>query len=81
MNFRLYRLPYVALAVILHCMMPQEVIEDSFEWCKFRSSYEIKRIDGTYASIVLNFRENLELMMVVWPDWDGNQYPVEELEE
>ncbi|CAL2035995.1 unnamed protein product [Caenorhabditis brenneri] len=48
--------------------------------CKFRSSYQIKRSDGIYASILMNVEENLDFAIVVWPDWDGNLYPVEEME-
>ncbi|CAL2035967.1 unnamed protein product [Caenorhabditis brenneri] len=47
---------------------------------EFRSSYEIKRSDGTYASILINLEGYMEFIMAVWPDWNGNQYPVEEME-
>ncbi|CAL2036001.1 unnamed protein product [Caenorhabditis brenneri] len=41
-------------------------------------SYEIKRNDGTIASIVMENGEDQSFEMVVWPDWHGNHYPERE---
>ncbi|CAL2036017.1 unnamed protein product [Caenorhabditis brenneri] len=46
----------------------------SFSW-EFKESYEIKRNDGTIASIVMQNEQNGEFKLCVWPDVFGNVYP------
>ncbi|CAL2036003.1 unnamed protein product [Caenorhabditis brenneri] len=42
----------------------------------FNSSYELKRNDGTIASLVINYnRSSTDFLMFVWPDWQGKPYP------
>ncbi|CAL2036021.1 unnamed protein product [Caenorhabditis brenneri] len=45
-----------------------------YPW-KFNESYEIKRNDGTIASIVMQNGQNGEFKLGVWPDLHGNVYP------
>ncbi|EGT50954.1 hypothetical protein CAEBREN_17031 [Caenorhabditis brenneri] len=42
-------------------------------------SYELRRNDGTIASIVIDNGENENFCMCVWPDFNGKLYPVQKL--
>ncbi|CAL2036019.1 unnamed protein product [Caenorhabditis brenneri] len=46
----------------------------AFPW-EFNESYEIKRNDGTIASIIMENEQNGEFKLCVWPDVHGNVYP------
>ncbi|CAL2036020.1 unnamed protein product [Caenorhabditis brenneri] len=45
-----------------------------FPW-EFNESYEIKRNDGTIASVVMKNGQNAEFKLCVWPDLYGSVYP------
>ncbi|CAL2035998.1 unnamed protein product [Caenorhabditis brenneri] len=47
---------------------------------EFKVSYELRRSDGTIASIVIDDPGKDDFYMLVWPDWNGRLYPVQELE-
>ncbi|CAL2036015.1 unnamed protein product [Caenorhabditis brenneri] len=52
-------------------------VMSAFSW-KFNESYEIRRNDGTIASILMWNEVNADFKMVVWPDHSGQVYPESE---
>ncbi|CAL2036018.1 unnamed protein product [Caenorhabditis brenneri] len=49
-------------------------VTDSFSW-GFNESYEIRRNDGTIASVVMKNGQNCKFKLCVWPDVHGSVYP------
>uniref|UniRef100_A0A1I7TMM4 FBA_2 domain-containing protein n=2 Tax=Caenorhabditis tropicalis TaxID=1561998 RepID=A0A1I7TMM4_9PELO len=83
---RLYlRLKHFILGTILNGI--EGIWRDDHDWitytsfdnlkCQFNSSFEIRRNDGTIASIVSTGRfEQQDFSVYIWPDYKGVPYPL-----